>query len=282
MGTILVTGATGNIGRELVRTLHAAGADVLAGSTRGVDVEGVPGRRVDFTDTATLTDAFHNIDRLFLLFPLVPDKLDLARNAVEAARAAGVRYILRSSGAGADTGSPVALSRLQGEVDAVIAGSGIDWTVIRPSNFMQNIITLFGGMVRSGTLYLPHADGRSGYIDVRDIAGAAAAILSDPAPHAGRAYPLTGPEALSVGDIAAQLSAALGRDIRYVPVDEDSAVAAMRERGSDPWMIAMITSLNRAIAGGDLAGLTDDARRLLGREPRRFADFAREHAGAWS
>lgn len=281
MGTILVTGATGAIGRELVRALRSAGADVLAGSRRGVDVEGAPGRRMDFADAAALSGAFRGIDHLFLLLPLVPVTIELARNAVKAARAAGVRHILRFSAAGADAGSPVALSRLHGEVDAVIAGSDIDWTVIRPADVMQTFITPFGGMVKSGAIHLPHGLGRAGYIDVRDIADAAAAILLDPTQHSVRVYTLTGPEALSAGDIAGHLTAATGREIRYVPADEAVAADAMRRQGWDAWAVGMLSGLNRSVADGLTAGLTDHARRLLGREPRRFADFAREHADAW-
>jgi uncharacterized protein YbjT (DUF2867 family) len=124
---ILVTGATGTIGRALVAELQARGADFAVMSSRPA-AGAVHG---DFADVASLEQAFRGVDTLFLLLPLVPGKVALAQNALKAARAAGVRHIVRSSGAGADADSPVSIAALQGQIDALVAASGIAHTFLR-------------------------------------------------------------------------------------------------------------------------------------------------------
>lgn len=279
--TLLVTGATGNIGRALVPLLQNAGAKVIAGSRSGEAVNGAPGRVIDYNDRAALEAAFQDVDTLFLLFPLVPNKRELARNAVAAARAAGVKHIVRSSGAGADPHASGSLVRLQGEIDQIVLDSGIPSTLVRPSNFMQNWVAYFAGMVKSGTVYLSLAEGKTAFIDVRDIAAVDAAILLNPAAHAGKAYTVTGPEALGVTEVLAEINRATGSKAVYVPVPEAAAEASMKSMGMDDWAIDVMSSLNQATAAGATAQVTTDVERITGRKPRSFADFVRDHADAW-
>lgn len=279
---ILVTGASGTVGSALTHALRAAGVPFAAMSSRAdAAIEGAEIRRADLRDDASLQRAFKDIDTLFLLLPLVPEKLALARNAVAAARAAGVRHIVRASGIGADPASPYALMRLQGEIDALISGSGLAHTLLRPAGFMQNYLTYQLGQVRDGTLYLAHGDTRQPMIDARDIGAAAARILAAPPAHAGRAYTLTGGEALSEHDVAATLSQVLGRDVRYVPVSCAQAVEAMRGLGMPPPLVDLLDSLNRYVCDGHGTAVLPDLPAILGRAPTSFARFARDHAAAW-
>ena len=279
--SILVTGATGNIGQALIPLLSAAGAHVVAASHANAAPGGVPARAVDFESARSLEQAFAGIDTVFLLFPLVPHKLELARRAVAAARAAGVKHLVRSSGAGADATAAGSLARLQGEIDDCIAASGIATTLLRPSSFMQNWIAYYAGMIKSGTVYLPLAQGRVPYVDVRDIAATAAAVLLDPARHAGKVYTLTGPQALSVEEGLAEIGRATGRQAVYVPVSEEAAATSMRSMGQDEWTIDILASLNRAAAAGELAQTSGDVEAVTGRAPRSFAGFVHDHADAW-
>lgn len=274
---ILVTGATGTVGSPLVERLRTAGADVVTMSSRpGAD------RQADFGDPTSLARAFADIDTLFLLLPLAPGKLGFARHAVQAARQAGVKHIVRSSGAGADAASPAAIARLQGEIDALVIDSGIRWTLLRPSGFMQNGIHFAAEPLKGGSYFAPHGDGAMAAIDARDIAAAAAVVLANPAAHAGKVYTLTGPQALNDAQLVAQIAEATGRELRYVDVPEDAAREAMVRQGLPAEVIDWLMSLNHVIKQGWAAGLSDDVLRLTGRPPNSFSAFAREHASVWA
>lgn len=279
---ILITAASGNIGRELVSQLKAANADIIAGSSSSKSVDGIPNRHIDFADADSLRTAFAGIDTLFLLLPLVPNKVALANNAITAAKAAGVKHIVRSSGAGSDPNSEFALPKLQGEIDQLIIDSGIAYTLVQPTTFMQNFATYYAGMIKSGALYLPQSEGRVSYIDVRDIAAVLAVILQNPAEHAGHAYTLTGAVALSNAEAVGAIANAIGKNVRYVAVPDAAAIESMQGMGMDAWSINQMLSLHQLTALGYAAGSTDTVRQLLGREPIQFADFVAAHVRAWA
>lgn len=279
---ILVTGATGTIGTALVGALRARGADLTVMSSRpGTAVDGVRTVTGNFADPASLARAFAGIDTLFLLLPLVPGKLQLARHAVQAARDAGVRHIVRSSGAGADPGSPVSIARLQGEIDQMVIDSGIAYTLLRPNSFMQNWVTFNAQAVRAGTHFAPHGSGAASLVDARDIGEAAAAVLADPDAHAGRIYTLTGPRALTDDEQVALIGAAIGRPVTHVDVPDAAAAEAMRAGQVPEVMIDWLMSLNHVVRQGWAAGVTDEVSALTGHAPRRFEDFVHEHRAAW-
>ena len=279
--TILVTAASGNIGRALIQQLRHAGATVIAGSSSGKTADGVPIRAVDFANIASLKTAFAGVDTLFLLLPLVANKLELAKNAIAAAQAAGVKHIVRSSGAGADATSSYALPRLQGEIDQLVIDSGIAYTLVRPATFMQNFATYYAGMVQGGALYLPQGEGRVSFIDVGDIAAVTASILQNPAVHASQVYTLTGAAALSNAEAMATIGAAIGKTVGYVAVPDEAAIASMQGMGMDDWSINQMMSLHHITTAGYAASTTDTVRQLLGRAPTPFADFVAANKQAW-
>ena len=278
---ILITAASGNIGRELVSQLKAASADIIAASSSSKSVDGIPNRHIDFADTDSLRTAFAGIDTLFLLLPLVPNKVALANNAITAAKAAGVKHIVRSSGAGSDPSTEFALPRLQGEIDQLIIDSGIAYTLVQPATFMQNFATYYAGMIKGGALYLPQGEGRVSYIDVRDIAAVLTMILQNPAKHAGRAYTLTGAVALSNAEAVGAIANAIGKNVSYVAIPDAAAIESMQGMGMDAWSINQMLSLHQLTALGYSAGSTDTVRQLLGREPIKFDDFVAAHVQAW-
>ncbi|MGE5384355.1 MAG: SDR family oxidoreductase [Betaproteobacteria bacterium] len=279
---ILITGATGNIGQELIRALKARGIEFsVMTSKAGQALEGLPTVVGDFAKPESLKQAFAGFDTLFLLLPLVPELPEFGRNAIEAAKAAGIRHVVRSSGAGADPGSPFAIARVHGEVDRLLQESGLAWTILRPTSFMQNLLTYYCDQIKGGTFYAPQGDGAVALIDVRDIAESAAAILAEPNKHAGRAYTLTGSEALTNDQQMALVSSVTGEEKRYVDIPDDAAREAMAGHGMPTPVIEWLMSLNAVIKAGYAAGTTDDVQTLAGHPPRRFADFVKENAAAW-
>lgn len=276
--TILITGASGTIGSALRHALAGLDGKLLFGTRQP---RAANERAVDFTDREALVEAFHGVDLLFLLLPLVPGKLQLAENAIWAARQAGVKQIVRSSGMGADAASPYSLFALNGAIDELVINSGLAWTIIRPNSFMQNYVTYFGQIVRDGALYLPQGDGASSLIDVADIGRAVAAVLASPERHQGQIYDLTGPEAVTNSQAMATIGQAVGHPVSYIAIDDASAHAAMKGMGLPEVMIDWMLSLHRAVRDGACAAVTNTVRDLTGSAPRSLARFAAEHAAVW-
>ena len=276
---ILVTGASGNIGTPLVQQLRATGADFSVLRSQGP--ADATTRVASYTDVEALTRAFEGVDTLFLLLPLVENKLSLAANAALAAKRAGVRHIVRSSGAGADAASTFALPRLQGKVDELIAATGIATTFIRPAAFMQNFSSWMAGQVKAGTVYAAHGDAAQSLVDTRDIAAVAATILGNPALHAGRAYTITGGESLTTHQFVAEIAKATDQPVSYQPVSFEQAVQAMAGMGMPGWMVELLDSLNHIVAAGYAASISPDTEQLLGRAPITAQTFVRNHVAAW-
>ena len=279
---ILVTGATGNIGSALVQELKASDSDFAVMTSKpGVTIAGVETRHGDFESVASLTAAFNGIDTLFLLFPLVENKVDLAKYAAEAAKAAGVKHIVRSSGAGADSASTFALPKLQGEIDDVLSATGIPTTFLRPAGFMQNYVTYQSQAIKDGAIYMADGGQAQSLIDARDIAAVAARVLTNPNAHAGKAYTLTGGEAITGEQAAATISAALGKPVKHVSVPTEAAVATMNQWGMPPFIVNVMDSLNKIVSAGYASGVSSDVEIILGRKPRSFAAFVNESVGVW-
>lgn len=279
---ILVTGATGTIGQALVKQLQSRGANFAVMSSKpGREVGGLPTVQGDMADPATLRTAFAGVDTLFLLFPFQANAVELARNAVQAAQVAGVKHIVRSSGAGADANSPVAIAQMQGTIDQLIEQSGIAYTLLRPNGFMQNWVNFSAAQIKAGSYAAPNGDGAISVVDVRDIAEVAAIVLTDPGAHVGKVYTLSGGEALSTAQQLAMIAAAAGHPVRYDDISEAQAKDAMLGWGMDPQVVAWTLSLSHVYKQGWSAGISPDVQILTGHAPRRFADFVAENASAW-
>jgi uncharacterized protein YbjT (DUF2867 family) len=281
---ILVTGAAGNIGRALVTQLtqDPPAVNAVAASTAGQSAAGASARALNLVDPASALAAIEGVDRLFLLTPAHPDMEAMTAHAAQAAQAGGVQHIVRVSGAGVDPDSDIAIARLQGRCDQIVIDSGIAYTLLRPKNFMQIFSTFLREMIRSGTVYSSQGEGRVPFIDARDIAAVAAHILLDPQAHAGQVYVLTGPQALTNDEALAEIASHIGRSVQLVAVSEEQAVEGMRQAGMPEPLAQAMSSLNRVIAAGWAAEVTDDVPRLLGRPVTAWTDFVAEHRAVWS
>jgi uncharacterized protein YbjT (DUF2867 family) len=275
--TILITGASGTIGSALVQDLKARGVSFETMSSR----PGQASRTGDFADPESLTKAFAGIDTLFVLLPLVSNKLGLASNVATAAKAAGVKHMVRSSGAGADAHSPFALPRLQGQIDDLLSATGIPTTLLRPAGFMQNYATFQAAQVIAGEIAAPHGDSKKSMVDARDIAAVVAVILLDPSKHAGKAYVLTSEVSQSEAETASVLSNVLGRPVGYQATTLQDTEAGMKHWGLPPEIQELMSSLHQIVAAGYAAGTTRDVETLLGRKPISVEQFARDYAKTW-
>ncbi len=279
---ILITGATGTIGRELVKALSASNTAFEIMSSKAETTSTAPVRKASFESVEQLTQAFAGIDTLSVVLPLVPHKLQLARNVAQAAKAAGVQHIVRASGAGADPQAGFGMPRMQGEIDEIFTQSGIPSTFLRNAGFMQNYITFQQQMVKDGMLYAATNNAAQSLIDVRDIAAVAALILRNPQSHSGKAYTLTGGESLTDTERAHMLSVVLGKTVSYTPISVEASSSAMRNEWHMPApLVDWMDSLNTLVGMGYAAGISPDTEQLLGRKPISFREFSRDYAASW-
>lgn len=282
---IVVTGATGAIGGALARGLAARGVPFRAVTRRrDVVVEGAETVVADLDDPATLTAAFAGAEQLFLNAagavptdgpqPMVAQQ----RAAIDAAVAAGVAHVVKVSVLDAAPGRPLAVGA-HALIEAHLDASGLAATVLRPSGFLQNLLTGVAGFTPDGDLLDPYGGGAVGYVDARDIAACAEAVLTGDAPRGG-IHDVTGPRALTHDELAAVLTGALGVPVRAARVHPDDLVAALTGDGVPEAFARDVAELCRGAARGELAAVTDTVAGLTGRPPRSAEAFAAEHADA--
>jgi uncharacterized protein YbjT (DUF2867 family) len=279
---ILVTAATGTVGRAVFQSLAGAGVSARAGVRNPQAFlaahPSADAVALDFDQLETFGPALQGASAVFLLTPLHEQMPAWVGNLVAAAEEAGVRRIVRLSAMGADWQPAITLGRVHRAAERAIEQSGLDYTILRPNAFMQNYVNHFGATIRAdGAFYLPQGGGRVSVIDVRDIAAVATRVLVG-CEHEGKTYELTGGEALSNYDIAAILSETLGRPIRYVDVAEQVADAALARQGMSPWQSRVIMELY-AVSRADVAAtVSTHVRELLGRPPTGIRRFVADHA----
>jgi uncharacterized protein YbjT (DUF2867 family) len=273
--TTLVLGGTGKTGRRVVERLEARGIPVRVGS-RSAEPP------FDWDDEATWAPALSGVGSVYVTYYpdlAVPGSVEAVRSFADLAVKAGVRRLVLLSGRGEPEAERAELA-LQEVVDA---SAGAEWTILRSTWFMQNFSEDFMlEHVLSGEIRLPAGDVPTPFLDADDIADVAVAALTDDR-HASQLYELTGPRSLTFAQAAAEIAGATGREIRYVPVSLEEHAAEAAEHGVPDEVVELLTYLFAEVVDGRNADTTDGVRRALGRQPKDFADYAREAAatGVW-
>jgi uncharacterized protein YbjT (DUF2867 family) len=266
----LVLGGTGKTGRRIVERLRARDLPVRVGSRKGEPP-------FDWEDRSTWAPALDGAASVYLTYYpdfALPGALEATRSFTELAQSMGVRRLVLLSG----RGEPLAERGEQ-----VLRDTRADLTILRSTWFMQNFSEDYMlEHVLGGEIRLPAGDVPTPFLDADDIADVAVAALTDDR-HIGRLYELTGPRSLTMGEVAAEISEATGRDIRYVPVSIEQHAAEAAEHGAPPEIIDLLSYLFAEVMDGRNAGTTDGVKQALGREARDFRAFAREAGGggAW-
>jgi uncharacterized protein YbjT (DUF2867 family) len=273
---ILLTGATGSIGRATMTALRAANAafKVAARNPADLHAQGVPSVAFDWDQLSSYLPALQGVDRLFLLTPNSERQVGYILQAVAAARRAGVTHIVRVSVMGADAEPGVILGRQHFAAEREIRASGIGWTILRPTFFMDNFIRYYGvDPHKDSQVYLPNGDGKAAWVDPADVGEVAARVLCTDR-HAGSVIDLTGPELLSTAEVLSVLGSVLGHRYAYVDVSEPAARAAMEKTGMPAWLVDAFLELNALIRQGHAATLTSGVQQVLGRPPRSMREWA--------
>ncbi|HVK03459.1 MAG TPA: SDR family oxidoreductase [Armatimonadaceae bacterium] len=289
---ILVAGATGTVGGEVVRALKAMPAGGAAAfralvrrseAVREMKARGVDAVLGDLSDPQEMAAALAGVERLFLVSSPSERLVEIESAAADAAKAAGVRQIVKLSGLGSGGDSEVAFMRSHRAVEEHVEGLGVPYVFLRPNSFFQNFLGNAGTIRAQSAFYAPAGDARVSFVDAADIGAVAARVLTDPVEaHAGRAYDVTGIEALSHDDIARAFSDLLGREIRYVSVEDAAAREGMIGLGVPEWQADAVVALYRSYrTGGAYARVADTVPRLAGRPARTFAQFLNENAAAF-
>ncbi|MEU7896373.1 SDR family oxidoreductase [Nonomuraea sp. NPDC049152] len=277
---ILVTGATGTIGSEVVRLLTERGEPTRA-MTRDPSKLSTYGVAGDFADPASLDRALDGADTVLALTAFGRSLADHDLALVEAAKRAGVKKIVKISAFGTgETTDEKDVRSWHHHGERAIRESGMAWTILRPAGFASNAL-MWAQSVRAGEP-IPNMTGQGGQgiVDPRDVAQVAVEALTGSA-HEGRTYELTGPEVISVPEQADQIGQALGRRVETVAVPLEAAKEGMLASGADPFFVEVAMTGFAFLAAGNAARLSGDVAAVLGRAPLSFADWVRDHRAAF-
>jgi uncharacterized protein YbjT (DUF2867 family) len=288
---ILVTGATGLTGAELVRRLSRRGVAVRAlvrnasgsNAAKAAELSQLAGVQIAEGDMArpdTLVSALTGTDRAMLISSSDPTMRDVQSAFIDAAARAGVRHVVKLSGIIPDLDSPFRFARMHGEIEQHLEESGMAFTHLRAGEFMHSYFRQVPSIVNRGELRLPMADARIASIDIGDIVEVAADVLTS-AGHEGKTYPITGTDALTMTEVAAALSAATGRPVRYVDVPPADARAAQIAAGMPVYLADGLAELFAERRKGKEATVYETIQTTFKRRPMSFDEFARRHAAVF-
>jgi uncharacterized protein YbjT (DUF2867 family) len=281
---ILVTGASGNAGGQVLDHVVKAGLPVRAMYRSETDAKnapaGVPVAIADFSDRAAMDRALQGVDEVYLVCGPVPELVELETKAIQACKAAGVRHLVLNSALGAGV-FDASFPRWHTEVEKALADSGIRHTIIRPNSFMQNIVNYYAPAIRTqGAFYSSMGDARVSFIDTRDI-GAFVAKLFSSQQHQGKTYELNGPEAVTYAQLAELISQVTGTAARYVDIPVAQQRQAMLEQGMPAWQVDALLDLQRYYTEGGGGAVDNVFADVVGRQPLRLVEFLKEFAGAF-
>jgi uncharacterized protein YbjT (DUF2867 family) len=236
---IFVTGGTGMVGGEIVRLLSQNGTPARALVRNPKNAKNLPvitWVTGDLAKPETLPAAFEGAKTLFLISSIGEDTVALQHNAIEAAREAGVTHIVKLSAFGASNHSKAPISVWHYQIEQEMQESGMEWTILRPHHFMQNLLTQTDYIINDGVVYSDSGDGKIPFIDARDIAAVAAVTLTKPG-HYGKKYVITGSEALSHRQATEIISNTIGKPLRFVDESPDAARKRREREGYPPAII---------------------------------------------
>jgi len=283
--TILVTGATGTVGTEVVKQLSKStkvrAAVHSAEKAEKIKAENVEIVELDLNNIESIKKAVQGVEKIFLLTPVVQNPTDQVKNVIEAAKKADVKYIVRMSAYWDGDVPDVKILKWHDEAEQIVKNSGIPYTILKPNYFMQNFLMMAAQSIKEqNSMFLPYADAKISLIDVRDIGTFAAKILTEEG-HDGKTYRITGPEELSMVDAAKKIGEAIGKEVKYIPVPDKDASDAMKGMGLPDWLVAALIEFAVSIRNGKLAPATNTFEEVTGQKATSLDQFAKDFATAF-
>ena len=279
---ILITGASGNVGKEVLKQMAQTGVRVRAAfqsvSKAAVAPSGVEIVTMDYNHPETIKAALKGVERVFLVGPPTQNLPALERKAVDEIKRSGVAHVIKLSAMG---GRAAIFPRQHADSEDYIKSMGVPCTFLRPNGFMQNFVNYNATTINSqNAFYGCQGNGKVSHIDIRDIAAVAVKILTEGG-HTGATYTLTGPEALTNARIARILSEDLGREIRYVDLPAEQLKKALLGAGVPEWSATALVDLQLFYGKDGASAVTHTVEQLLGRKPISIEQFSRDHRAAF-
>ena len=282
---ILITGATGTVGFEVVRQLVASNYGNVCATWRTpsnkvfIEGVGIPIYELDYFKPDLMERAFSGTESLFLLTPVTDECVKMTEMAVEAAKMAGVRHIVKQSEWDCDAPDAPAYFRWHLDAEEVVKESGIPCTFLRPTNFMQNFMKFYGtpqSIKENDCFRISFGENPTSFVDAQDIASVAVESLLNPEAHASKTYALTG-ECLSGVQIAKIFSNELGRPIRYEKLSSEEESKMLAAINAPDWLRETFLVVNEINNSGKWAFDSGDVEKVTGKKPRTFQDFVRHN-----
>jgi uncharacterized protein YbjT (DUF2867 family) len=281
---VLVTGASGTVGKEVLKMVAKSGVAHRAMFRSPEDAKKAPAGSetviADFAKKETLPAALGGVESVYLVCSPVPDLVQLESNVIAACAEAGVRHVVLNSALGAgDYGK--SFPSWHRKVEDQLRRTRLSWTILRPNSFHQNTLMYYAPTIRTeGAFYGSLGDSRMSYVDVRDVARAAARALGG-AEHAGKIYELNGPEALTSSEIAAKMAKHSGRPVKYVDIPMAAQRKSLLEMGMPDWQAAALVELQQYYVSGKGGEVDSTLENLIGRSPILMDQFLAENAGGF-
>lgn len=279
---ILITGASGSVGKTVLQDVRKSGAKHRAMYRSAEEAAKAPlGTEsvvADFAKKETLRSALNGVESVYLVCSPIPELVELESNMIDACVAAGVKHLVLNSALGAGDYAK-SFPSWHRKVEDKLRSAKLSYTILRPNSFHQNVVAFFAPSIRAqGVFYGSMKDSRNSFIDVRDIAAIATNALA-PGGHAGKIYELNGPEALNYTELARRISKLAGREVKYVDIPMEAQKKAMLDQHMPEWQVTALLELQEYYLSGK-GGETDSVvRDLLGRSPITMDQFLAEFAG---
>jgi uncharacterized protein YbjT (DUF2867 family) len=277
---ILVTGVSGTVGRAVLDEVRKTSQPVRALYRAPTDAKkaplGVNTVLGDFASKESLRGALAGVHSVFLVCSPIPALVELESNVIDACKEAGAKYVLLNSALGA-ADWPKSFPSWHRKVEDKLKTSGLNYAIFRPNSFLQNILSYMAPSIRAqGAFYSSMGKAPTSFLDVRDIALAAAKCLAAPADHAGKTYELNGPEAVSYDDLAARISRIAGRPVKYIDIPESAQRKSMLDLGMPEWQVTALIELQQYYVSGKGGEVTDVLVSLIG-PPKMLDAFLDEN-----
>lgn len=270
MEKIIVLGAAGNIGTAVLKHLQGKNVETFAGvkTTQDFDIVtkfGATPIEVDFTNQDSLNTALAGKQRVFLVTPLMQNPEEITKKVIEAAKENDLKHFVRSTASGADSNGQIQMARWAGKSEDLIKSSGLAYTILRPTNFLQNFVNFHSQTIHEqGNFYLPNGDAKLSMLDINDL-GEVAAVALTSEDHYGKTYELSG-LAYTNDELAQTLSSVIGKKVNYVDVPEEMAKKSMLSLHMPEWMVDAMMELNYVIKQGWTNAYSEDFKNITGKE----------------